>query len=80
MSMRDQMKEWVVEALNAMDGRGTPLAVSKYVWLHHEQELRAAGDALYTWQYDIRWAAQTLRDDGVLRPVHGRRDLPWELA
>ena len=34
---------------------------------------------LYTWQYDVRWAAQSLRDEGKLKPVNNRRDLPWEL-
>ncbi len=42
--------------------------------------LRDSGDMLYTWQYDIRWAAQQLRNEGTLKPVNRRRDLPWELA
>lgn len=35
---------------------------------------------LYTWQYDIRWAAQQLRNEGTLKLVNRCRDLPWELA
>ncbi|MGY9210632.1 hypothetical protein ACTM4X_25350, partial [Citrobacter freundii] len=46
----------------------------------YEAELRDSGDMLYTWQYDIRWAAQQLRNEGSLKPVNRRRDLPWELA
>lgn len=34
---------------------------------------------LYTVQYDVRWAAQSLRNEGKLKPVNNRRDLPWEL-
>jgi hypothetical protein len=73
-------KEWVVEALKELGGTGSILEISKYVWRHHEEDLREAGDVFYTWQYDIRWAGQQLRDAGVLRAVHGGRGLPWELA
>lgn len=61
-------------------GSAWPREVSKYVWDNYEKELKDAGDILYTWQYDIRWAAQQLRNEGVLKPVFNRRDLPWELA
>ena len=54
--------------------------VSKYIWEHYEDELRQSGDLFYTWQYDVRWAAQKLRNRGLLKAVNGRRDLPWELA
>lgn len=80
MSIRETMMGWVVDALHDLQGSGSPLEVSKHIWHHHEQDLRDAGDAMYTWQYDVRWAAQKLRDNGTLKPVHGRRDLPWELA
>lgn len=72
--------EWVVEALTSMGGKGSAKDVSKYIWNHYEEELRKSGDLLYTWQYDVRWAAQKLRDSGRLKPVHGRTDRPWELA
>lgn len=62
-----------------MGGRGWPKDVAKYVWHKYEDALRESGDMLYTWQYDLRWAAQSLRDTGVLKAVDGRRDLPWEL-
>lgn len=74
------MKPWIVTCLKARGGKGSPKDVSKYVWENHESDLKASGDILYTWQYDIRWAAQKLRDEGVLKPVHGRRDLPWKLT
>ena len=80
MATRDDMKEWIIICLKSRGGSGWPREVSKYVWEHYEQELRDSGDLLYTWQYDIRWAAQKLRDSGILKPVNRRRDLPWELA
>ncbi len=80
MATRDDMKEWIVKCLNSQGGSGWPREVSKYVWENYEKELKASGNLLYTWQYDIRWAAQKLRNEGVLKAVNGRRDLPWELA
>lgn len=80
MATRDDMMEWVVACLKSRGGKGWPKDVSKYIWDNYEAELRDSGDLLYTWQYDVRWAAQKLRIKGVLKPVHGRRDLPWELA
>ncbi|WP_275368406.1 hypothetical protein, partial [Xenorhabdus bovienii] len=71
-----QRDEYVTQKRN---GSAWPREVSKYVWDNYESELKDSGDILYTWQYDIRWAAQQLRYDGILKPVNGRRDLPWEL-
>ncbi len=80
MVTRDIMKLWVIEALKYLGGSGWPKDVSKYIWDKYEQELKASGSMLYTWQYDLRWAAQQLRNEKKLKPVHKRRDLPWELV
>lgn len=80
MVTRESMKLWIIECLRERGGSAWPREVSKYVWDRYEAELRESGDMLYTWQYDIRWAAQQLRNGGTLKPVHRRRDLPWELA
>ena len=77
---RENMKKWIIECLQERGGSAWPREVSKYVWDSYEAELRDSGDMLYTWQYDIRWAAQQLRNEGTLKPVNRRRDLPWELA
>lgn len=73
------MKSWIIAALKANGGRARVVQVCKYIWDHYENEIRASGDVLYTWQYDVRWAAQKLRDEGTLRPMEGNRR-PWELA
>ncbi|MBI0128942.1 hypothetical protein H3U73_01470 [Snodgrassella sp. W8124] len=66
----------VIEALKYLGGAGwLRMSVNKY-----EQELKASGSMLYIWQYDLRWAAQQLRNEKKLKPVHKRRDLPWELV
>ncbi|HEX2094654.1 MAG TPA: hypothetical protein VHG28_19775 [Longimicrobiaceae bacterium] len=79
MATRDVLQDWIVEALQSLGGQGRIMDVSKYIWHHHEPDLRHAGDLFYTWQYDMRWAAQKLRDAGKLKPAV-KRDAAWELA
>ena len=62
------MTDWVVEALKQLGGKGTILDISRRVWDHHEPDIRTEGDLLYEWQYELRWAGDLLRRDGVLRP------------
>ena len=33
--------------------------ICKHIWQFHEAEIRNSGDLLYTWQYDMRWAAKS---------------------
>ena len=80
MAKREDMMDWIIEALKASGGKAWPKDVSKFIWENYESELQKSGSLMYTWQYDVRWAAQKLRDTGRLKAVHGRRDLPWELA
>ena len=80
MSDKVALKEWVIEALSDLGGAGSVLDVCKHVWRAHRAELEAAGDLFYTWQYDIRWAAQALRTEGVLKAVESDRRAPWALA
>jgi hypothetical protein len=77
---RELLRGWLIEALNGLGGSGTIVQVCREVWANHEPELRAAGDLFYTWQYDIRWAATSLRQDGVLRPADASPQGLWELA
>lgn len=78
MITRNSIKVWVIEALHHLGGAVWPREVSKYIWEYYEYDLKNAGDLLYTWQYDVRWAAQSLRNERKLKPVNKRRDLPWE--
>ena len=57
MASREDMKAWVVTALTSLGGKAWPSDVAKYIWDNYEAELRRSGKLLYTWQYDVRWAA-----------------------
>ena len=53
MPTRDDLCEWVIEALRAHNGRARIVAICKHIWEHHERELKRSGDLFYTWQYDM---------------------------
>lgn len=80
MATREDLQEWVIEALRALGGRGRIVQICKHIWDKHESDLRSSGNLMYTWQYDVRWAGQVLRNKGVLKSVDGSRNQPWELA
>lgn len=77
MLTREDLCPWIVEALQRNKRRATILQVAKDIWQNHAAELQVSGDLLYKWQYDMRWAAQKLRDDRKLR--HARKGV-WELV
>lgn len=80
MATKADLVDWTLEDLQALGGAGTPVQVSREVWRQHESDLRNSGDLFYTWQYDIRWAAQRLRNDGVLAKAPKGSNLPWVIA
>jgi hypothetical protein len=66
MPYKDDLKSWVLEAIDQRGGEANLLEVAMHIWSNREAELRGHGDGFYTWQYDMRWAAQDLRDEGIL--------------
>ena len=66
MTIKDDLKKFVLDAIDAKGGQANLVEVAKFIWDTHQDELRASGEGFYTWQYDMRWAAQYLRDEGVL--------------
>jgi hypothetical protein len=75
---REILKKWVLEALRSLNGQGHVKDVAKHIWSHHEGDLRDS-DLIYTWQYDMRWAATKLRHERKIKQV-AKRGAPWELA
>jgi hypothetical protein len=71
--------DWVLEELRKAGGKATILYLAKEVWSQHEREIRASGKLLYTWQYDMRWAAHELRKQGKLAPATSTQRGSWAL-
>ena len=80
MIIREDLKDFVVEALRAHNKRASIVEICKYVWDNHEAELRSSGDLFYTWQYEIRWAGYELRKTGTLLSAGRQQKGMWELV
>lgn len=35
---KEDLKDWVIEALKAYDGKAKLLDVCKHIWIHHESQ------------------------------------------
>ena len=79
MTKKD-LKPILVEALESNGGSASIIEVCQYIWSNYEKELKKSGNLFYTWQYDIRWAATTLRRDKTLKPASLQTDKRWELV
>jgi hypothetical protein len=66
MAQKSDLEHWVLNALRDLGGEAPLVRVAEHIWSNHESELKQSGDLLYTWQYDMRWAAQRLKDRGIL--------------
>ncbi|WP_188399545.1 hypothetical protein [Sporomusa sp. GT1] len=79
MITRVGLSNWIVEALKFYGGSASIVEICKYVWENYAEQLRESGDLFYTWQYEIRWAAGTLRKQGIMKPVEISPQGIWEL-
>lgn len=77
---RHLLDGWVIDALRALGGKGTIVAICKWVWDNHQHDLQNQGDLFYTWQYDIRWAADRLRRERNLTAASVSPQGLWELS
>lgn len=80
MATKHDLQGWIIEILRDAGREMSVLEVSREVWQRYEPQLRASGSLFYTWQYDLRWAAQELRNNGKLTPKRGQRAGGWALA
>lgn len=80
ISSRSDLLDPVIEALKNHKGRAHLTVVTKDIWDKHQDEIVASANLRYTWQYDIRWVAYTLRKTGRLKPAVKPYTGIWELA
>jgi hypothetical protein len=80
MAARDQLQPWIIDALRNNGGQATITEVSRYIWQHHEQDLRATDELFFNWQYELRWAARELRRVGRLGAASASQKGIWVLA
>ena len=63
MLSKHDLPSIVEKALKSYGGSATIAEVGKFIWDNYKDELSQSGDLFYTWQYEVRWAAQNLRDN-----------------
>jgi len=79
MATKSDLRDWVFNAVRSNGGKATIVEVSRDIWENHERDLRASGDLFYTWQYDMRWAAQDLRRLGKFASIPASDKRHWQL-
>ena len=67
MATKADLKISVIEALEDHGGTSSLIDVARHIWKNHKADLKASGDLFCRWQYDMRWAATTLRQEGKMR-------------
>jgi hypothetical protein len=77
---KHDLERLVKEALQSLGGKATVADVARHIWENHENDLRQSGDLLFTWQYDMRWAANRLRRSNVMLEAETSPKGTWELA
>ncbi|MBL6928580.1 MAG: hypothetical protein ISR44_05360 [Rhodospirillales bacterium] len=80
MISKKDLSQMVFEAVEKNGGAATIIDVAKYLWANYERDLHSSGNLFFTWQYDMRWAAQSLRDTGMFRPANVSPRGVWEIA
>jgi hypothetical protein len=80
VATKEDLRNWVYEAVAAHGGSASIVQVCKHVWNNHKEDLEKSGDLFYTWGYDLRWAAQALRDAKVFKHKSLCARGVWEIA
>ena len=70
----------VQEALEFHDGSATVKQVAEYIADNYLDVINEDDDLKLSWQYDFRWAATHLRNDGIMLPAEESPKGVWELA
>jgi hypothetical protein len=80
MATKADLQNWVRDALISQSGSARIPVIAAEIWLKHEVELKRSGDLFYTWQYDMRWAANRLRKSSIMKAADASPSGVWELA
>lgn len=75
---KEMLPDLLYSVIKDMGGRGTIIDICKRFWSEYENELKKSGDMFYTWQYDIKWAATTLRKTGRMKDAILSPSGVWE--
>jgi len=79
MATKADLIDWIQEGLIALGGKSEIVPLCQEIWSKHGTEIQRSGELFYTWQYDMRWAATTLRRQGKIVDADNSPRGVWEL-
>lgn len=79
MITRKDFEDWVFEAIESAGGSASIIQTSKYIWEKYRSVIEPTR-YLYSWQYDLRWAATSLRRQGILKDISISPKGIWEIS
>ncbi len=71
MSLRSDLEQWILDALERLGGSARIVPIAKDVWTHHEADIAKYANGLFTWQYDMRWSGESLAKKGKISRSSG---------
>jgi hypothetical protein len=71
MSLRADLEQWTLDALNRLGGSGKIVPIAREIWESHQTDIAKYPNGMFTWQYDMRWAGQSLAKKGRLSQTKG---------
>ena len=80
MAIKADLQDWVLEALKHFGGKSQIVPIAEFIWHKYQKDLELSGKLLFTWQYDMRWAANELRNKGKIKPISKSPRGVWELS
>lgn len=79
MSKKNILKIILLDTLLDLGGTATILEISKHIVANYSKNLERHNTLVYTWQYDLRWAANYLRKEGLLKSAKESKKDKWEI-
>ena len=80
MKTRLDLCDWIVAALQDLNGKAQIKKVKEHIWQHHDREIIDSGGFHFTWNEDVYWAATQLRAKGILKKAKETSKSVWALV
>ena len=77
---RVDLPDLLYNVIKELNGSCTIVEACKYIWENYKDKLESSGSLFYTWQYDIRWAATTLRKTNRMKDYKISPTGVWQIV
>ena len=77
---RDDLPDLLYRNLDELGGEATVVEAAAWFWSRYDKELRNSGHLFYTWEFDLKKAAESLRRDHRMVEAFDCPENVWELV